>query len=130
MPAIITATGRVLLAHSTTEVVEEVLTAGVPTYSPTTTTDVPTLRAVLRQIRSDGYTIATAEVSEEAVAVAAPIRNRMGTVCAAVALVANARARGDALVPLVVNSTLAISRALGFKGSARRIETAPNGRHA
>jgi DNA-binding IclR family transcriptional regulator len=117
LPAAITATGRVLLAHSPTETIDAVLASGIPPYCRTTTTDVPTLRTVLHQIRSAGYTIATGEVTEDAVAVASPIRNRWGIVCAAVALVADSQTRSDTLVPLLLTHTHAISRALGFNGT-------------
>jgi DNA-binding IclR family transcriptional regulator len=64
--------------------------------------------------------VAERQVTADAVAVAAPIRNRRGDVIAAVSVVAHAEpGAARVLVPLVVTTASAVSRALGY-GAVRR----------
>lgn len=121
LPAIVSATGRILLAHRTIREQEEALAVDVPIYTPATTTDIRALRKELHTARKHGYAITTGQITANAVAVAAPVYNRAGVACTAIAVVADLRVAGRTLVPAVVTSARSISRALGYRPASPRI---------
>lgn len=121
LTSIATAGGRVLLAHAPLEVVDKVLTEPVIPYTPETITDAATLRKLLIDIRRQGVAVDENQVTNGAIAIGAPIRNRYAEVVAAVSVVAKAEpGAARLLIPLVTTTASAVSRALGFKGKRRR----------
>lgn len=112
-----TGVGLVLLAHAPAELQEEVLAGPIERFTPHTMTDPRTLRAVLADVRATGFAVSDRQVTEDALSVAAPVRDGRGTVVAAVSLVVHhPGAAPHALAPLVRTSARAISRALGATG--------------
>jgi DNA-binding IclR family transcriptional regulator len=121
LTGIATAGGRVLLAHAPAEVVEKILAEPITPYTPRTITDPAKLRRLLADIRRQGVAADEHQVTADAIAVGAPVRNRYGEVVAAVSVVAQAEpGAARILIPLVTTTASAVSRALGFTGSKRR----------
>lgn len=82
-----TAVGKVLLAFSDEAEVEGFLaTATLPRHTPSTITDAGLFRAELRGIRSQGIGFDLGEAVEDVYCVAAPIRDDLGQVVAALSL--------------------------------------------
>ncbi|SDY53320.1 transcriptional regulator, IclR family [Micromonospora pattaloongensis] len=84
-PAYATSVGRVLLAYLPDDELEARLTRmELPPLTSRTLTTVKALRAELIRIRAQGYAIVDQELEEGLRSVAAPIRDRSGSVVAAV----------------------------------------------
>lgn len=84
-----------LLAHSGSDVIDEVLAGPLEVYSAhSTTTDPAKLRKLLARIRADGYHIALNDLDDGAFSVAAPIFDSHGDAVASIS-VAGAIARFD-----------------------------------
>ncbi|UQX86878.1 IclR family transcriptional regulator [Jatrophihabitans telluris] len=112
-----TGVGLVLLAHAPPEVFDQVVRAGLASYTPATITDPAALRGTLAGVRRDGYAVSRGAVTEDALSVAAPITDAGGHVVAAVSLVvAIDGARPQALAPLVRAAARGISRAYATYG--------------
>lgn len=83
-----TGMGRVLLAHAPRDIQEEVLESPLRAWTPHTVTDPRTLRAQLDRIRREQVFISDRQLSQDTVAVAAPVRiGRTGPVSAALGIV-------------------------------------------
>ncbi|WP_020658027.1 IclR family transcriptional regulator [Amycolatopsis benzoatilytica] len=120
LPATTSATGRVLLAHAAADVRESVLTAPIAAETSHTTTDPAVLRAQLAEIARTGYCVADRQLADDAVAVAAPIRDSSGQVIAAVAVVGRRETTSVAhLVPAVVTTATGVARSLGYRRPVR-----------
>lgn len=120
-----TAGGLVLLAHAPREVQERVLGDPLPAYTPFTVTGPTQVRRTLAAVRRDGWCASDRQVTEDAMSVAAPIRDAQDRVVAALSLVvAHDPARRAELVALVRAGARGISRTLGSP-SARRTPDVP-----
>ncbi|MFH8610041.1 IclR family transcriptional regulator [Streptomyces sp. NPDC018029] len=87
-----TGMGRVLLAHAPRDVQEEVLESPLRAWTPHTVTDPKTLRGQLDRIRREQVFISDRQLSEDTLAVAAPVRiGRAGPVSAVLGIVVTAR---------------------------------------
>ncbi len=110
-----TGVGLVLLAHAPADIQDVVLAGELPRFTRQTITDPAELRVVLSSIRAEGYAISDRLVTDDALSVAAPIRDRNGTVQAALSLVVTAQdAQVRALVNAVRTAARGISRAIGM----------------
>lgn len=111
-----TGVGLVLLAHSDPAVQEEYLAAErLASFTPFTLTDPAALRRTLAQVRQSGFAVSDRQITDDALSVAAPVRDARGGVVASVSIVVpSAGARPSALAPLVRFAGLGISRALGW----------------
>jgi DNA-binding IclR family transcriptional regulator len=108
-----TGVGLVLLAHAPAEVQDDVLGRPVRRFTEYTVTDPHALRRMLADIRANGFCVSDRQVTPDALSVAAPVRDRQGHVVAAVSLVVHHGGAGThSLVPLLLTSSRAISRAL------------------
>lgn len=108
-----TGVGLVLLAHAPAEVQEEALAGPIERHTARTVTDPSTLRRMLADVRTNGFSISDRQVTMDALSVGAPVRDRHGQVVAAVSLVVrHGSASPHALAPLVRTSSRAISRAI------------------
>lgn len=118
-PAFCVAHGRALLAHHP-EVLERVLAADLPRFTPRTITDPEALRRELARARRQGYAANNQEWREGVCGVAAPIWNHAGSAAAALSLSMPAtrftRARLDVMIPLLKEVAADLSRALGYAG--------------
>ncbi|MBA0127785.1 IclR family transcriptional regulator [Haloechinothrix sp. YIM 98757] len=108
-----TGVGLVLLAHAPTEVQDEVLSGPIDRYTECTVTDPHSLRRMLADVRTTGFSISDRQVTMDALSVAAPIHSGRGHVIAAVSLVVHhGTVSPHSLAPLVQTSARAISRTL------------------
>ncbi|MGI5128196.1 IclR family transcriptional regulator [Pseudonocardia sp. CA-107938] len=108
-----TGVGLVLLAHAPVEVQDEVLGGHIERYTELTVTDPARLRAMLADVRTNGFSISDRQVTTDSLSVGAPVHDHRGQVVAAVSLVVrHGSVSAHALAPLVRTSARAISRAL------------------
>ncbi|MFI1996414.1 IclR family transcriptional regulator [Actinoplanes sp. NPDC020271] len=108
-----TGVGLVLLAHAPAEVQREILGSAIERFTAHTITDPKILIKTLADVRTNGFAVSDRQVTEDALSVAAPVRDRHNTVIAAVSLVVrHGTFSPHALAPLVRSSARAISRAL------------------
>lgn len=108
-----TGVGLVLLANAEPAVQERVCAAPLARFTPHTITDPARLRAVLAEVRRADAVVSDRQITEDAVSVAAPLRDAGGRVVAALSLVVPATTPAAALVPVVRMAARGASRALG-----------------
>jgi DNA-binding IclR family transcriptional regulator len=114
LATVATAGGLVLLAHAPEEVQASVLAERFEAYTPYTVTDPDELRTALQDVLWRGYAVCERQVTADAISVAAPVRDRRGSVVAALTVVAAYdESAARMLVAPVVTAALGISRALG-----------------
>ena len=108
---------RLLLAHAPEAVQTQVLAQRLPRFTPATRTDAAWIAADLQRIRTRGYLLTTDEVVAGAATVAAPVRDASGQVVAVLSVSAPTMRmrppRPRALLPMVLDAALRLSRALG-----------------
>ncbi|WP_432936830.1 IclR family transcriptional regulator domain-containing protein [Kribbella sp. CA-253562] len=121
VPAHATSMGRVLLAYAGPERISRFLEqADLRPRTPATVTDPARLRAVLAQVREQGWCIVDGELEEGLISASAPVRDRTGAVVAALATSTSAgRLVPDRLrtetVPLLLEAAAAVSAELGYR---------------
>jgi IclR family transcriptional regulator, KDG regulon repressor len=118
-PAHCTGLGKAMLAYLPDEKLEEVARhRGLASYTPRTISSFPELKEHLSTVRRVGYAIDNAEHEEDILCVAAPIRDHLGEVIAAISLSAPAvrcdLSRIRSFAPLVCHYAEQISCQLGF----------------
>ncbi len=109
-----TGVGLVLLAHAPAAVQERVFAAPLARFSHHTVTDPARLRATLAEVRRADAAVSDRQITDDAVSVAAPIRDASGAVVAALSLVVPATANAAPLIPAVRMAARGSSRALGY----------------
>lgn len=80
------ATGKVLLAYAPRAVLEGVLSAGLPAYTPRTITDPAVLWEDLQRIRRQGYAVSAGELDPGVFAVAVPVLSDVGAAIASLSI--------------------------------------------
>jgi DNA-binding IclR family transcriptional regulator len=110
-PAHTTGVGLVLLAFADEALQRRYLTQPLVRFTPKTIADQRLLRGTLADVRRRGYAISDGQVTLDALSVAAPVRDREGTVVAALSVVVPASyPQPLGLVPAVVAAARGISR--------------------
>lgn len=131
-PATCVATGRVLLAYSDRAEIDRTLAEPLPAYTSRSVTDPAALRAMLAQVRSDGYAINHGSYRDEVGGLAAPVRDHTGGVVASVGVCLPEHRFGDERTPELrdrtIEAAVAMSRALG--GPAHPVTAAAGAGHA
>jgi DNA-binding IclR family transcriptional regulator len=119
LPAHATALGKALLAHAPPGVVQEVLDAGLPSYTPHTLTTAWQLHAALAATRRKGMATSRWELREGECAAAVPVFGPHGVVVGALELAVDDLAHGlhDARLLLLV-AARGLSRQLAFTPEA------------
>jgi IclR family transcriptional regulator, KDG regulon repressor len=116
-PATCVATGRALLAFQDQAEIDEVLSRPLPAYTENSATDPGELRALLAQVRRDGYAANHASYRPGVGGLAAPIRDYRGQVIASVGVCLPEQRFGPDQFPVLLSATVsaavAISAALG-----------------
>jgi DNA-binding IclR family transcriptional regulator len=113
LPLHATGPGKVLLAFSPSELVEQVIGRGLPRMARNTITDPVRLRRALTGICVTGYCLSRDEMTDGGSSVAAPVRGATGEVIAAVSVVVPTGSRDlSLLVPVVCIAAAGISRAM------------------
>ena len=119
-----TSMGRVLLAWAPAEQVDAVLgRSTLRPATPGTVTDVGALHDLLAEVRGQGYAIVAEELEPGLLSASAPVRDRSGTVVAALASsTSTGRSTTEQLraevVPMLVETADRISRALAESARA------------
>jgi DNA-binding IclR family transcriptional regulator len=112
-----TGVGLVLLAYADADTQDRVLAGPLTAFTSYTIVDPRQLRQALAQVRRTGVAISDRQVTDDALSVAAPIRDRGDEVVAAVSLVVAAEtAMPAALIPVVAAAARGISRAVAAAG--------------
>lgn len=117
-----TSVGKLLLAYQPQSVLERLLAAPLPRFTPRTIVDAEALRAELAQIRAQGYALAEEEREAELNAIAAPVYAARGHVVAALGIQGPAH-RFDHTsmlhaLPLLCAEAAALSHELGAPATA------------
>jgi DNA-binding IclR family transcriptional regulator len=112
LPLYAAAPGLVLLANSPAQVQESVLSMRMRGLTPHTITEPRRLRLLLSDIRQRGYALCPGFINEEAVSVAAPVRDNSDRVVAALSVIVPNDPAARTLVPAVIAAALGISRSL------------------
>ena len=122
-PAPTTALGHVLLAHQEIAEIDRVCKRSLRSLTARSITTPARLKAVLAEVRHEGYAIARGIHHEDVVAVAAPVRDSTGGVVAALGVFGPAYrfdgAKVTAMIPEVVRACAAVSARLGHAGAAK-----------
>jgi DNA-binding IclR family transcriptional regulator len=113
LPLSTTGVGKVLLAFSETELIDEVLRRPLRRLTSHSVTDVGLLQGELRRIRSTGVGFDREEASPGVSCVAAPVLVRNEIVAALSISVPSQRISPGRLAPAVRTASLALSRVLG-----------------
>ncbi len=117
-PAHCTSVGKILLAHQSSEVVQEIIDNGLKRYTANTITDPAVLAEELVAIRAKGFALDDEEIEVGLRCVAGPIRNHSGRVIAAISVAAPVqrmtKKNVQSTIPTVVAAADAISRRLGY----------------
>lgn len=125
IPAYASSMGRVLLAWAPDAVVDEIIAGGLRALTKHTVTEADAFRSVLRQVRSDGWSIVAEELEIGLLSVSVPVRDRSGEVVAALASSTSVgrssveEIRAD-VVPVLLDAAERISADLGHRSPARR----------
>lgn len=123
-PLYSTAMGKVLLAHASRSVLDQVVSEGMPRRTATTITDPEALMTEIRRIRVDGYAIDDQENELEIRCIGAPVFDHRGAVVAAISLSGPATrmpiGRLRELSALMMNATAEVSRRLAAPEEALR----------
>lgn len=116
LPLHASAVGRILLAHSSRQLVDRVSRESLPAYTSRTVTDPARLRAQLVEHRATGVAVVREELSPLADSVATRVMDAKGQVVAALSVIARSgRTDLRSVTPSVVACGLGISRVLGWE---------------
>lgn len=110
--------GKILLAFSSEEFIDEYIKNGLSSYASRTITDRDQLKNVLKRIREDGYALSYAELSDDIASIAAPIRDFTGRVVAAITVVGKGKeimsGRMNQIIRVVKEAAKESSERLGY----------------
>ncbi|MFI1030455.1 IclR family transcriptional regulator [Streptomyces sp. NPDC020951] len=120
LPLHASSSGLVLLAHGHADLRRRVLDAPLRCYTPSTPATATRLRAVLAEVRRQGYAYCPGYVHPDALGIAAPVRDARGEVVAALAVIVPDEAGATSVVPVVRTAARGISRALGAPDASGR----------
>lgn len=113
-----TSSGKLLLAHSSPDIIELVLSKGLKSYTPTTITDSDLFRKELANIYARGYSVSNEELNPGVIAISAPVRNHYGHVIAAINFVGPkhrfSKQRIHVLAKELIHAGNMISERLGY----------------
>lgn len=116
-----TSSGKVLLAFMSADARRDLVTrAGLQRFTEHTITSPEKLEAQLRDVTRDGYVVTLEELEEGLNAVAAPIRDHVGGVIAALSVSGPAYRltveRAREIAPTVIAAADDVSRRMGYQG--------------
>ncbi|WP_428912443.1 IclR family transcriptional regulator [Niallia sp. Krafla_26] len=117
-PVTCSSPGKLLLAYQTSDVINEVIKAGLTKRGPDSITDPAELVNRLKKIKQQGYDVSINEMNEDVVSIAAPIKDYLGNVIASVSIAGPRHRIVDELVtqyvPELVKTGENISHQLGY----------------
>ncbi|TFV48466.1 IclR family transcriptional regulator [Blastococcus sp. TF02A_35] len=112
LPLHISSSGVVLLAYGPPEVRERVLAGPLEGRTAATVTSADRLRALLAQVRQQGYALLPGHVHEDATGIAVPVRDGLGGVVASLSVIVPNDERAASAVPVLLAAARGIGRAL------------------
>jgi DNA-binding IclR family transcriptional regulator len=114
LPAHATAVGLVLLAHAGKQAVDNIVAHPLKRFTKRTIVDPKRIRAVLADVRRDGYAISEQAIESVSTSIAAPIYGPEVSVVAGLSIVVPSTTEDvRRLVPLVVAAANGASKAMG-----------------
>lgn len=113
--------GKVLLSEMDWHRIQSIVDSnGFPCYTPNTITCIDELMEELERVRERGYAMDNEEREEGVVCIAAPVRNRYGSIAASLSISGPVNRFGsdrlEGLIDRVKAEALAISKELGYSG--------------
>ncbi|MFD5266235.1 IclR family transcriptional regulator [Streptomyces sp. NPDC058335] len=117
LPLHVSSSGLVLLAHGPAELQERILAGPLPAHTRHTITTATVLRSTLAAVRQQGYAYCPGYFHEDALGIAAPVRDVRGDVVAALSVIVPNDAGAVSVVPVVRTAARGISRALAARGA-------------
>ncbi|RNG34817.1 IclR family transcriptional regulator [Streptomyces botrytidirepellens] len=117
LPLHASSSGLVLLAHGPADLRRRVLDEPLHRYTPNTPATAARLRAVLAEVRRQGYAYCPGYVHPDVLGIAAPVRDARGEAVAALAVIVPNEAGAASVVPVVRTAARGVSRALGAAGA-------------
>ncbi|WP_343231378.1 IclR family transcriptional regulator [Saccharopolyspora ipomoeae] len=112
LPLHVSSAGQVLLAHSSPDLQERVLSGPLPAMTAETITDADALRTVLARVRTRGFAFCAGHVHPDATGAAVPLRGADGRVVAALSLVIPNDEHAWSRVALLQSTARAVDRAM------------------
>jgi DNA-binding IclR family transcriptional regulator len=103
----------VLLAHAPAELQASVLAAPRRSYTGNTITDPKRLRAVLADVRRDGYALCPGYIDDRATGLAVPLYGKANTIIAALAVIVPNDRNARMQIPALKAAARGISRSMG-----------------
>ncbi|MGW2330292.1 IclR family transcriptional regulator [Streptomyces sp. NPDC001700] len=116
LPLHASSSGLILLAHGPAELRRRLLDEPLHRYTPNTPATATRLRAVLAEVRRQGYAHCPGYVHPDVLGIAAPVRDARDAVVAALAVIVPNEAGATSVVPVVRTAARGISRTLGAPG--------------
>jgi DNA-binding IclR family transcriptional regulator len=118
LPLHVSSSGLVLLAYGPLDLQERVLGGPLASYTPSTVSSSRRLRAVLAEIRRQGFAFCPGHVHPEALGIAVPVRDGAQAVVAALSAIVPVASDGKAVTAVLTAAARGIGRALA--GAPRR----------
>ena len=112
LPMHISSSGVVLLAYAPPDVQERVLARPLQRWTAGTITSPERLRAVLAEVRRQGYALLPGHVHEDATGIAVPVRNGLGEVVAALSVIVPNDDRAASALAVLLAAARGVGRAL------------------
>lgn len=116
-----TAVGKAILAYSSKDYVDRIISKGLKAYTDKTITDPDTLLRHLEEVRSKGYAVDDEENEPGVRCVAAPIFDHRGKVIAALSISGSVLTITAERIPYLAQKVMeyasAISRRMGWRGT-------------
>jgi IclR family transcriptional regulator, KDG regulon repressor len=129
-----TATGQVMIAELGDEAIDDIIKRhGLKKFTPATITGATRFKKRLAEVRAQGYSVADAEYKTDLCAIAVPIRDHHGRVCASLMTAMHSdRARRNKqqvsqLVSILKRESEVISRDIGFMDVEAAAKISGNG---
>ncbi|MFE9826373.1 IclR family transcriptional regulator [Streptomyces sp. NPDC005791] len=116
LPLNVSSSGLVLLGHGRADLKERVLSGRLTACTPATPATPARLRAIMAEVRRQGYAFCPGYVHTEALGIAAPVRDAGGAVVAALSVIVPNDRDATTLIPVVRMAARGLSRALGARG--------------
>jgi DNA-binding IclR family transcriptional regulator len=112
LPLHASSSGVVLLAHADRQLQEDVLARPLRRYTAATVTAADRLRALLADVRRQGFAQLNGHVHENATGIAVPVRDRAGAVIAALSAIVPNDGQAHTRVPALMAAARGVSRTL------------------
>src|SRR3954462_8892190 len=112
LPLHASSSGLVLLAHADRALQQRILGAPLLRYTAATITTPDRLRALLADVRRQGFAVLAGHVHEDATGVAVPVRGRDGEVVAALSAIVPNDGQAHTRVPALLAAARGITRTL------------------